>query len=94
MLSDRQGRRVWLLAGTAFFVLMPFLYRFVSSPEQLMLIRVFHGLATAIYGPVTLASIAELRASGVAERLGWFGIARSGGLHRGACRGGLVAADP
>jgi len=79
MLSDRQGRRVWLLAGTAFFVLMPFVYHFVSSPEQLLLVRVLHGLATAIYGPVTLACIAELRAGGVAERLGWFGMARSGG---------------
>ena len=96
MLSDRQGRRVWLLAGTAFFVLMPFLYRFVSSPEQLLLIRVFHGLATAIYGPVTLASIAELRASGVAERLGWFGIARSGGYIVGPALAGwlLLTHDP
>ena len=96
MLSDRQGRRVWLLAGTVFFVLMPFLYRFVSSPEQLLLIRVLHGLATAIYGPVTLASIAELRASGVAERLGWFGIARSGGYIVGPALAGwlLLTHDP
>lgn len=90
MLSDRQGRRVWLLAGTAFFVLMPFLYRFVHSPEQLLLIRVIHGLATAIYGPVTLASIAELRASGVAERLGWFGMARSGGYIVGPALAGWL----
>ncbi len=96
LLSDRQGRRVWLLTGTAFFVLMPFVYRFVSSPEQLLLVRVVHGLATAIYGPVTLASIAELRSSGVAERLGWFGIARSGGYIVGPALAGwlLLEHDP
>ena len=96
MLSDRQGRRAWLLAGTAFFVLMPFTYRLVQSPEQLLLIRVLHGLATAIYGPVTLACVAELRASGVAERLGWFGMARSGGYIVGPALAGwlLLNHDP
>ncbi len=96
LLSDRQGRRSWLLAGTAFFVLMPFVYRFVTSPEQLLLVRIIHGLATAIYGPVTLASIAEMRSSGVAERLGWFGLARSGGYIVGPALAGwlLLAHDP
>ncbi len=96
LLSDRQGRRRWLLAGTAFFVLMPLVYRFVTSPEQLLLVRVVHGLATAIYGPVTLASIAELRSSGVAERLGWFGLARSGGYIVGPALAGwlLLWHDP
>lgn len=77
--SDRWGRRLWLLIGTAFFVGMPFLYMFVQSPEQLLLLRLLHGTATAIYGPVTLAYIAELLPDNVAEGLGWFGIARSGG---------------
>ncbi len=96
VLSDRQGRRAWLLCGTALFVLMPFLYRLVSSPEQLMLIRVIHGLATAIYGPVTLACIAEMKAGGVAERLGWFGMARSGGYIVGPALAGwlLLSHDP
>lgn len=93
LLSDRQGRRSWLLAGTAFFVLMPLVYRFVSSPEQLLLVRVIHGLATAIYGPVTLASIAEMRSSGVAERLGWFGLARSGGYIVGPALAGWLLLD-
>ena len=96
LLSDRQGRRVWLLAGTLFFIFMPLVYRFVNSPEQLMLVRVIHGLATAIYGPVTMASIAELRPGGVAERLGWFGMARSGGYIVGPALAGwlLLTHDP
>ena len=33
ILSDRWGRRWWLIIGTAFFAVMPFLYRFVDSPR-------------------------------------------------------------
>ena len=78
-LSDRWGRRAWLLAGTAFFALMPFTYQFVDTPSQLFAVRLIHGMATAIYGPVTLAYVAELSSSRVAERLGWFGSARNAG---------------
>ncbi len=59
VLSDRWGRRSWLLIGTVFFAGMPFLYRFIQTPEQLFLIRIVHGTATAIYGPVTLAYVTE-----------------------------------
>ena len=78
-LSDRTGRRLWLLIGGAFFVGMPFVYRFVTTPEQLFAVRMVHGLATAIYGPVTLAYVAELSKERVAERLGWFSTARNAG---------------
>ena len=59
ILSDRWGRYWWLVVGTAFFVGVPFLYRFIHTPEELFGIRVIHGLATAIFGPVTLAFVAE-----------------------------------
>jgi len=107
ILSDRWGRRVWLLVGAGFFAFMPFLYRFIGSPEQLLLIRLVHGLATAIYGPVTLAYIAELsRRDGgraglsrgsaaetepsVAEDIGWFQMARSGGYIVGPALAGWL----
>ena len=60
ILSDRWGRRVWLLIGTGFFTFMPFVYLLVRTPEELFYIRVIHGIATAIYGPVTLAYVVEL----------------------------------
>ena len=47
LLSDRWGRRWWLLSGTAFFVVMPFLYRFVHTPRPALVSapppRVGHG---------------------------------------------------
>ena len=79
MLSDRAGRRNWLIIGTCFFAFMPFVYPFVTTPQQLFWVRVIHGMATAIYGPVTLAYVTEQAGAARAEGLGWFGIARSGG---------------
>tara|TARA_B100000029_G_scaffold477600_1_gene522784 strand:- start:1454 stop:2626 length:1173 start_codon:yes stop_codon:yes gene_type:complete len=77
-LSDRSGRTIWLFIGLAFFSGVPFLYSFVDSATGLLVIRLFHGLATAIFGPVTLALVAEMTPITRAERLGWFGMARSG----------------
>lgn len=77
--SDLFGQRVWLFVGTTFFVVMPFLYQFVHTPTQLAGIRIVHGLATAIYGPVTLAYVSQQSPKALAERIGWFGIARSAG---------------
>lgn len=94
--SDRWGRRWWLILGTAWFAGMPFLYRFVQTPEQLVWLRVVHGLATAIYGPVTLAYVAEQSGARRAERLGWFDMARSGGYIAGPAIAGwmLLSLDP
>ena len=89
-LSDRWGRRLWLLVGTCFFAGMPFVYGLVETPAHLLAVRVFHGLATAIYGPVTLAYVTEMAAKGRAERLGWFGLARNGGYVVGPAAAGLL----
>lgn len=96
ILSDRWGRRVWLLIGTAFFIVMPFLYGFVQTPQHLFIMRIIHGLSTAIYGPVTLAYIAELKPKNIAESLGWFGLAREGGYIVGPALAGwlLLWTDP
>ncbi len=90
ILSDRWGRRWWLIAGTAFFAGVPFLYRFVTTPEQLFALRILHGTATAIYGPVTIAYVVEQGDQRRAERLGWFGLARSGGYIVGPALAGWL----
>ena len=90
MLSDRWGRWVWLLLGTALFAVMPFFYVFINTPEQLFAIRLIHGMATAIYGPVTLAFVAEQTVVDRAEWLGWFGMARSAGYIIGPAVAGLM----
>ena len=59
-LSDVLGRRPLLLAGSAVFALMPFAYLAVASLAGLVLVRVLHGNATAIFGPVASATVADL----------------------------------
>ena len=58
---------------------------FIETAQQLLMLRLFQGTATAIYGPVTIAWVIEQRQeqnstdNNCAERLGWFGMARSAG---------------
>ncbi len=90
LLSDLWGRKLWLIIGTLFFTLVPFAYWFVQTPTQLIAIRIIHGTATAIYGPVTVAFVAEGSARSRAERLGWFSNARSLGYVIGPAVGGFL----
>ncbi len=96
LLSDRMGRRLWLLIGTLVFAGVPFLYSVIETPGQLIVIRLLHGTATAIYGPVTVAYVAERGGKRKAEQLGWFGMARSGGYLVGPAVAGwlLLALEP
>lgn len=96
LLSDKMGRRLWLLIGTLIFAGVPFLYTFIQTPGQLVAIRLLHGTATAIYGPVTIAYVAERGGRRKAERLGWFGMARSGGYLVGPAVAGwlLLSLEP
>ena len=76
-LSDRTNRRAWLILGLMIFAGVPFLYQFVTTAEQLYALRLLHGTATAIFGPVSLAYVAEMASNHRAERLGIFGMSRS-----------------
>ena len=73
-ISDQIGRRKTLIFGAAVFGLTPFLYLLVSSDWQLLPIRFFHGLATAIYGPVVMAAVAALAGTRKGELLAWFSL--------------------
>lgn len=72
VLSDLYGRRRVILASTFVFASAPLLYLFVSSPWALALVRVYHGLATAIFGPVAMALVADLFQTGRGESMGWY----------------------
>lgn len=76
ILSDRWGRKLWLLIATAVFSLTPFLYWFISSETELICLRLFHGISTAIFGPVSLAYVAMGNSNAVGERIAYFGMSR------------------
>lgn len=71
-LSDYLGQRRVLLASLVVFASAPFLYLWVSEVWQLMAVRFYHGFATAIFGTVASAAIAERYTTGRAARLSTF----------------------
>jgi len=72
VMSDRIGRRKILLLSGSVFLLAPLLYVLVSDPWLLIPVRFFHGLATAILGPVASAAIAEAYDRDKGEKLGTY----------------------
>jgi len=71
-LSDILGRRKVLLVSAFVFASAPFLYLLIAVWWQLILVRFYHGFATAIFVPVTEASIAEQFPTKRGERISLF----------------------
>jgi MFS transporter, DHA1 family, multidrug resistance protein len=99
-LSDIIGRKKTMLIGLLFFAFMPFTYLWVHSYYPLIVIRFIHGLATAIYGPVSMAVVADVAGGKKGEMLSWFSSITIIGNLLGAPLGGFIlhhtagAADP
>ncbi len=98
LLSDRLGRRRMLLLAALVFASAPFLYLLVGHIWQLMLVRLYHGLATAIFMPVAMALVADLHQGSRGEKIGWFSTATLLGRFAAPVAGGgiltLLAANP
>ena len=89
-LSDIIGRRRTMLIGLLFFAFTPFAYLGVHSYGPLVLIRFLHGMATAVYGPVAMAVVADVAGSKKGELLSWFSSVTIVGNLLGAPLGGLI----
>ena len=89
-LSDVVGRRRTMLAGLVVFGVMPFFYLFIESYSALVVVRFLHGLATAIYGPVAMAVVADVAGSRKGEMLSWFSSVGIIGTLLGAPIGGFI----
>jgi DHA1 family multidrug resistance protein-like MFS transporter len=79
-----------MLIGLLFFAFMPFTYLLVKDYNLLIIIRFLHGLATAIYGPVSMAVIADMAGTKKGEMLSWFSSVTIIGNLLGAPLGGLI----
>ena len=71
-LSDHLGRRAVLLMAAVVFASAPVLYLPITEAYHLAAVRVYHGAATAIFGPVALAYVADLAPVRRGERMGLF----------------------
>ena len=90
ILSDIIGRRRVILIAAVVFATAPFLYLLITQPWQLVLVRVYHGLATAILGPVASAAIADTFQKGRGERMAWYSSATMIGRFLAPLVGGLL----
>lgn len=72
ILSDIIGRRRVILIAAIVFASAPFLYLLVTQPWHLVLVRIYHGFATAILGPVAMTAVADTFDSGRGEKMGWY----------------------
>ncbi len=89
-LSDVIGRKRTMLIGLLFFAFMPFTYLLVKDYSLLIVIRFVHGLATAIYGPVSMAVVADIAGTKKGEMLSWFSSVTIMGNLLGAPLGGFI----
>ncbi|HEC34776.1 MAG TPA: MFS transporter [Chloroflexi bacterium] len=90
VLSDRWGRWRVVRLSLLIFASAPFLYLLVRAPWHLVAVRVYHGLATAILGPVALAAVADTFHEGRGERMGWYASATLVGRLLAPTVGGLL----
>ena len=90
VLSDIIGRRRVILVAVVVFATAPFLYLLVSLPWQLVMVRVYHGLATAILGPVAMAAVADTFDDRRGERMGWYSAATMVGRFLAPVAGGAL----
>jgi MFS family permease len=89
-LSDVIGRRKTMLIGLVVFAVMPFSYLLVKDYYTLIVIRFIHGLATSIYGPVSMAIVADVAKGKKGEMLSWFSSVTIIGNLLGAPVGGFI----
>jgi DHA1 family multidrug resistance protein-like MFS transporter len=98
MLSDRWGRKRMLIISSLVFATAPLLYLFITNIWQLAIVRFYHGFATALFIPVSMALIADLFHHERGERLGWFSTSTLLGRFLAPIAGGtllgLFAAHP
>ena len=90
LLSDLLGRRRMIMLSMIVFASAPFLYLLVRTPCHLVLVRIYHGTATAILGPVALAIVADASSARRGERMAWYSSATMVGRLLAPTLGGLL----
>jgi len=90
-LSDSLGRRVMMVTACLVATVAPCGYFLATSGSSLILLRLFHGLGTAIMGPVGRAFVADIiEEKRRGERLSTYTAATNLGTMVGRWLGGLL----
>lgn len=89
-LSDIYGRRLLLWMGVVAFGLPPFVYPFIHNVDALIALRFVHGLATAIFAPSALATVADLYRDRRGAAMGTYTACTQAGALLGPVLGGWL----
>jgi MFS family permease len=90
-LSDRRGRKIFIVLGLTIYTLASLGYIWADSIVQLVWIRFLHGVGSAMIVPVAAAAIGDISPRGREGRLmGTFNVALFLGFGAGPLLGGLV----
>ena len=89
-LSDIYGRRFLLRVGVVAFGVPPFVYPFVTNVDALIALRFVHGLATAIFAPTALATVADLYRERRGAAMGTYTASTQAGALLGPVLGGWL----
>jgi len=92
-LSDHLGRSKLVRGSLFVFASAPFLYLAVRDTTTFIAVRLYHGLATAIYGPVVIALVADWYRDKRGEKMGIVSSASQAGRALAPIVGGWVIAN-
>ncbi len=90
VLSDIVNRKKLMLVGVLAFAFPPFVYPWITNLEVLGVVRLVHGLATAVYTPLVLALVVTMYPKQRGESLGWYTSAAQGGFFLAPALGGWL----
>jgi MFS family permease len=91
LLADRYGRLRIMVLGMLIFILTPFFYALAGNFFELLVVRLFHGLAMALFVPASNAMAIDLSPRKRGEALGWIATFTMLGYASGPVMGGFVA---
>lgn len=91
-LADKIGKKKMLIVSSLIFMSAPLLYLLVFNPFWLIPVRFFHGMATAILGPLASTIIAESYDTDRGEKLGIYSSATLIGRTLAPLAGGAIIA--
>ncbi len=90
ILSDIVGRKRLLILGAVAFGITPFAYLLIEDLQTLLVLRLCHGLATAVFAPIALATVASMFTEKRGAGLGWYTASTQAGSLLGPLAGGFL----
>jgi MFS family permease len=91
-LSDRRGRKPFIVCGLLCYALISLAFMFASSVQALILVRFFQGVASAMIMPVSQAYVGDITPVGnEGLSMGLFNMSVFWGLSVGPLVGGMIS---